>query len=70
MKRKRFTEEQIIGILKEAKAGAKKQELCRKHGMITVCRKIPTQRSERGTNHDDAPCARTVSRYLDSAVSS
>ena len=33
MKRKRFTEEQIIGILKEAEAGAKKQELCRKHGI-------------------------------------
>ena len=33
MKRKRFTEEQIIGILKEAEAGAKKQEICRKHGI-------------------------------------
>ena len=33
MKRKRFTEEQIIGILKESEAGAKKQEICRKHGI-------------------------------------
>ena len=33
MKRKRFTEEQIIEILKEAEAGAKKQDLCRKHGI-------------------------------------
>ena len=32
MKRKRFTEEEIIGILKEAEAGAKNQELCRKPG--------------------------------------
>jgi putative transposase len=33
MKRKRFTEEQIIGILKESDAGAKNQDLCRKHGI-------------------------------------
>ncbi len=33
MKRKQFSEEQIIGILKEAEAGAMVTELCRKHGM-------------------------------------
>ena len=33
MTRKRYTEEQIIGILKESEAGAKTGELCRKHGM-------------------------------------
>ncbi len=33
MKRKRFTEEQIIGILKEAEAGAKSLDLCRWHGI-------------------------------------
>lgn len=33
MKRNRFSEEQIIGILKEAEAGAKKQALCRQHGI-------------------------------------
>ncbi|RCS56884.1 transposase [Parvibium lacunae] len=31
--KKRFTEEQIIGILKEAETGAKIAELCRKHGI-------------------------------------
>ena len=33
MVRKRYTEEQIIGVLKESEAGAKTGELCRKHGM-------------------------------------
>ena len=33
MKQKRYTEEQIIGILNEAEAGVPVAELCRKHGM-------------------------------------
>lgn len=33
MKKKRFTEEQIIAILKEADTGMAVTELCRKHGM-------------------------------------
>jgi putative transposase len=33
MKRKRFTEEQIIGILKDHDLGAKAADLCRKHGI-------------------------------------
>ena len=32
MKRKRFTEEQIIGVLKEHELGTKTSDLCRKHG--------------------------------------
>jgi putative transposase len=33
MKRARFSEEQIISVLKEAEAGAKVTELCRQHGI-------------------------------------
>ena len=33
MKRQRFTEEQIIGILREQDAGAKLADLARKHGV-------------------------------------
>jgi putative transposase len=33
MKRSRFSEEQIIGILKEHEAGVFVAELCRKHGV-------------------------------------
>lgn len=33
MKRNRFTEEQIIGILKEHEAGTPVSDLCRKHGV-------------------------------------
>lgn len=31
--RKRYTEEQIISVLKEAQSGVGTQELCRKHGI-------------------------------------
>ena len=33
MKRKSYSEEQIIGILNEAESGIPVTELCRKHGM-------------------------------------
>ena len=33
MKRSRFSEEQIIGILKEHEAGVPVADLCRKHGV-------------------------------------
>ena len=33
MARKRYTEEQIIGVLQQAEAGTKVAELCRKYGI-------------------------------------
>jgi putative transposase len=36
MKRSRFNEEQIIGILREQEAGAKTADICRKHGVSSA----------------------------------
>ena len=36
MKRSKFTEEHIIGILREQEAGAKTADLCRRHGISSA----------------------------------
>ena len=36
MKGRRFSEEQIIGVLREHEAGAKTEEVCRRHGISSA----------------------------------
>jgi putative transposase len=36
MKRSKFSEEQVIGILREQEAGAKTADVCRRHGISSA----------------------------------
>ena len=36
MKKSRFTESQIVGVLKQVDAGAKVEDVCREHGISSA----------------------------------
>lgn len=41
--KKRCTEEQIIGVLREAEAGVPVKELCRRHGCVATIEETETE---------------------------
>ena len=59
MKRSRFSEEQIIGILREQEAGATTAEVCRRHG-VSEQSFYRWKSKYRGMGPSDAQRLRTV----------
>lgn len=73
MKRSRFSEVQIIGVLKEHEAGVSVADLCRKHGVSDakappICSTVNFAGRERASCLDPVATNIHASRYRDSAV--
>lgn len=79
MKRSRFTEEQIIGMLKEQEAGLSTAEICRKHGVSQATfykykarfggLEASDARRRRALAHEDAKLKKLLAeQMLDNAI--
>ena len=55
MKRKRFSEEKIIGVLKEHESGAKVDDICRRHG-ISSAMFYTWRKKYGGMDASEGPC--------------
>ena len=60
MKRKRFTEEQIIGILREHEAGMKAADLARKHVRINAFQDVVEHKGLAGLAESHARTKRRI----------
>ena len=60
MKGSRFSEEQIIGVLREHEAGAKTEEVCRRHGIssatLYIYGRLPCGKKDWGLRTDLIDC--------------
>lgn len=65
MKKKRYTEEQIIGFLREANAGVPVKGLCSKHGFSEASYYL--WRSKFGRLAGERGCARSAAKEVVSA---
>lgn len=66
MKKSRYTDSQILAILKQAEAGTAVPSLCREHGMSSATFYPPGPRG--GPGMRAAPCAVSPSSFPESRV--
>ena len=70
MPKKRYSEEQVVSILKEASAGAKTLEICRKYGVSENTFYKWRAKSRSASTHGSQTPLRSVSPMLETSSSS